>query len=96
MKRNVLFIMPAMLNGGAEKVLIDILKNFDYTKYNVSLLLECKEGPYINDIPDEVELIYLHKKNLWIERFYRYMIMLHCKWLVYQVLFIMELERTPF
>lgn len=86
MKRNVLFIMPAMLNGGAEKVLIDILKNFDYTKYNVSLLLECKEGPYINDIPDEVELIYLHKKNLWIERFYRYMIMLHCKWLVYQVL----------
>lgn len=62
MKRNVLFIMPAMLNGGAEKVLIDILKHFDYTKYNVSLLLECKEGPYINDIPDEVELIYLHKE----------------------------------
>lgn len=86
MKRNVLFIMPAMLNGGAEKVLIDILKHFDYTKYNVSLLLECKEGPYIHDIPDEVELIYLHKKNLWIERLYRYMIMLHCKWLVYQIL----------
>lgn len=78
--------MPAMLNGGAEKVLIDILKHFDYTQYNVSLLLECKEGPYINDIPDEVELIYLHKKNLWIERLYRYMIMLHCKWLVYQIL----------
>ena len=86
MKRNILFIMPAMLNGGAEKVLIDILKHFDNTKYNVSLLLECKEGPYINDIPDEVELIYLHKKNLWIERLYRYMIMLHCKWLVYQIL----------
>ena len=86
MKYNVLFIMPAMLNGGAEKVLIDILKHFDYTQYNVSLLLECKEGPYINDIPDEVELIYLHKKNLWIERLYRYMIMLHCKWLVYQIL----------
>lgn len=78
--------MPAMVNGGAEKVLIDILKHFDYIKYNVSLLLECKEGPYIHDIPDEVELIYLHKKNLWIERLYRYMIMLHCKWLVYQVL----------
>ena len=86
MKYNVLFIMPAMLNGGAEKVLIDILKHFDYDKYNVSLLLECKEGPYINDIPDEVELIYLHKKNLWIERLYRYMIMLHCKWFVYQIL----------
>lgn len=86
MKHKILFMMPAMLNGGAEKVLIDILKHFDYNKYNVSLLLECKEGPYINDIPDEVELIYLHKKNLWIERLYRYMIMLHCKWLVYQIL----------
>lgn len=78
--------MPAMLNGGAEKVLIDILKHFDYTKYNVSLLLECNDGPYIHDIPDKVELIYLHKKNLWIERLYRYMIMFHCKWLVYQIL----------
>lgn len=86
MKHKILFMMPAMLNGGAEKVLIDILKHFDYNKYNVSLLLECKEGPYINDIPDEVELIYLHKKNLWIERLYRYMILLHCKWLVYQIL----------
>ena len=78
--------MPAMLNGGAEKVLIDILKHFDYTKYNVSLLLECKEGPYIYDIPDKVELIYLHKKNLWVERLYRYMTMFHCKWLVYLIL----------
>lgn len=86
MKHKILFVMPAMLNGGAEKVLIDILKHFDYTKYNVSLLLECKDGPYISDIPDKVELIYLHKKNLWIERLYRYMIMFHCKWLVYQIL----------
>ncbi len=86
MKHKILFMMPAMLNGGAEKVLIDILKHFDYTKYNVSLLLECKDGPYISDIPDKVELIYLHKKNLWIERLYRYMIMFHCKWLVYQIL----------
>lgn len=86
MKHKILFMMPAMLNGGAEKVLIDILKHFDYAKYNVSLLLECKDGPYISDIPDKVELIYLHKKNLWIERLYRYMIMFHCKWLVYQIL----------
>lgn len=86
MRHKILFLMPAMLNGGAEKVLIDILKHFDYTKYNVFLLLECKEGPYISDIPDKVELIYLHEKNLWIERLYRYMVMLHCKWLVYQIL----------
>lgn len=78
--------MPAMLNGGAEKVLIDILKRFDYSSYEVSLLLETKEGPYIDDIPNQVELIYFHGKNLWIERAYRYLLMFHCKWLAYWML----------
>lgn len=86
MKQKILFIMPAMLNGGAEKVLIDILKNFDYSLFEVTLLLETKDGPYVEDIPEQVELIYLHKKNLWIERLYRYLIMFHCKWLAYLVL----------
>lgn len=86
MKQRILFIMPAMLNGGAEKVLIDILKHFDYSLFEVTLLLETKDGPYVEDIPEQVELIYLHKKNLWIERLYRYLIMFHCKWLAYFIL----------
>lgn len=78
--------MPAMLNGGAEKVLIDILKHFDYSSFEVTLLLETKDGPYVEDIPEQVKLMYLHKKNLWIERLYRYLIMFHCKWLAYLIL----------
>lgn len=78
--------MPAMLNGGAEKVLIDILKHFDYSLFEVTLLLETKDGPYVEDIPEQVKLMYLHKKNLWIERLYRYLIMFHCKWLAYLIL----------
>lgn len=75
-----------MLNGGAEKVLIDILKHFDYSLFEVTLLLETKDGPYVEDIPEQVKLMYLHKKNLWIERLYRYLIMFHCKWLAYLIL----------
>lgn len=75
--------MPAMLDGGAEKVLIDILKNFDYSKYDVSLLLETEDGPYIDDIPKQVRLMSIHKKNLWIERLYRYLSMFGCKGLAY-------------
>lgn len=75
--------MPAMLDGGAEKVLIDILKNFDYSKYDVSLLLETEDGPYIGDIPKQVRLMSIHKKNLWIERLYRYLSMFGCKGLAY-------------
>lgn len=75
--------MPAMLDGGAEKVLIDILKNFDYSKYDVTLLLETEDGPYIDDIPQQVRLISFHKKNIWIERLYRYFSMFGCKRLAY-------------
>lgn len=81
--KHILFLMPAMLNGGAEKVLIDILKNFDYSKYDVSLLLETEDGSYIDDIPQQVRLISFHKKNLWIERLYRYLSILGCKGLAY-------------
>ena len=81
--KHILFLMPAMLNGGAEKVLIDILKNFEYSKYYVTLLLETEDGPYIDDIPQQVKLISFHKKSLWIERLYRYLSMFGCKRLAY-------------
>ncbi|MFR8359721.1 MAG: hypothetical protein ACLVEJ_31455 [Parabacteroides sp.] len=40
--------------GGAEKLLIDILKRFDYEKYAVDLLVLFEEGIYFADIPEEV------------------------------------------
>lgn len=81
--KHILFLMPAMLNGGAEKVLIDILRNFEYSKYDVTLLLEAEDGPYIDDIPKQVRLISFHKKSLWVERLYRYLSMCGCKGLAY-------------
>ena len=44
MKKRILFILPDLPSGGAEKVLIDILRNFDYTAYDVTLLLEYRQG----------------------------------------------------
>ena len=38
-KRKVLFIMQELKGGGAEKVLTDILAQFDYNRYDVTLLL---------------------------------------------------------
>ena len=62
MKKKVLFMMPALPGGGAEKVLIDILKNFDYASYEVTLFLEYKEGVYLNDVPEEVR-IYVYETS---------------------------------
>lgn len=55
MKR-VLFIMPDLPGGGAEKVLIDILRHWDYERCAVTLLLEFATGVYVKDVPQQVEL----------------------------------------
>ena len=55
MKR-VLFIMPDLPGGGAEKVLIDILRHWDYERCAVTLLLEFANGVYVKDVPAQVNL----------------------------------------
>lgn len=57
MKKDILFIMYNLSGGGAEKVLIDILQNFDYDKYNVSLALIKNEGVYLSDVPKQVRIL---------------------------------------
>lgn len=70
--KSVLFIMPSLPGGGAEKVLIDILQRLDREKYRISLFLEYREGEYVKAIPDDIPVYSLFKKsNIWIERFHR-------------------------
>lgn len=61
--KNILFLMKSMQGGGAEKVLLNILKNMDYQKYNISLVLVFNEGIYLNDIPKNVKVSYILKKK---------------------------------
>ena len=70
--KSVLFIMPSLPGGGAEKVLIEIFRHIDYKQYNVSLFLEYKEGVYLQDVPDKVSILALHgPNNLWFQRLHR-------------------------
>ena len=56
-KKKVLFIMPSMFIGGAERSLLGILDSFDYSKYDVSLFLYRHEGEFLKYIPKQVKLI---------------------------------------
>ena len=38
-KKEILFIIENLRGGGAEKVLLDLLRRFDYSLYHVSLLI---------------------------------------------------------
>lgn len=54
--KKILFIMYNLAGGGAEKVLIDLLDNIDYTRYEVDLLLIRKEGVYIDSVNANVKI----------------------------------------
>ena len=54
MKKKVLFVNGHLNVGGVEKSLIDILKNFNFEKYEVDLILFEDLGDYYNELPNEV------------------------------------------
>jgi uncharacterized protein YlbG (UPF0298 family) len=43
--------------GGIERALIALLHNINYEEYDVTLLLERKEGVFLNEIPSKVKII---------------------------------------
>jgi glycosyltransferase involved in cell wall biosynthesis len=56
-KRKVAIIIPSLSGGGAEKVMVNIIRNLDKDKFDVRLILIKKEGPYLKLIPDNVTLV---------------------------------------
>lgn len=64
--KNIVFIMPNLGGGGAEKVIINILNNIDYKEFKVTLLLHCKDGIYIDQINKNVKLKYIYDPNKFI------------------------------
>lgn len=62
MKKKVCFYLNVLLVGGIEKVLLELLKNIDYDKYEVSLLIAYKLGEVEKlkeEIPKNIEIKYL-------------------------------------
>lgn len=67
-KIDILFIIPSLEGGGAERVLLNILLAFDYNKYNVDLYLGNNSGVYNQDIPAEINVNIVFPNPL-IEKF---------------------------
>lgn len=55
-KKKILIIHSSLGGGGAEKVLIDILRHFDYSVYDVTLFLLYKQGIYLDQVPADVHV----------------------------------------
>lgn len=58
MKKKILFVNGHLNVGGVEKSLTDVLKNFNYSLYEVDLVLFEDLGDYAVEVPKEVNIIY--------------------------------------
>lgn len=60
MRKKILFVIPALGVGGAEKSLLELLEKWDYEKYEVDLLLLKREGVLKNSVPSSVNIVSLN------------------------------------
>ncbi len=58
--KKYLFIYGPLGGGGAERVLLDILNNFDYSQFQVDLCVLFPGGVLFHEIPKEVHIIPLY------------------------------------
>ncbi|MDQ0784171.1 glycosyltransferase [Chryseobacterium sp. W4I1] len=63
-KKKILIRIGSLRHGGAEKVLINFLKNLPEDKYEVDLLINLYTGMYIKEVPSWVNLHYLLKGEM--------------------------------
>ncbi|RZJ29951.1 MAG: glycosyltransferase, partial [Flavobacterium sp.] len=55
--KKVLFVMNNLQCGGAEKALVSLLREMDFTKYEVDLYLFTHDGLFMDQIPAQVNLL---------------------------------------
>lgn len=57
MKKKLLFVIPSLNSGGAEKSLVSLLCCLDYSKYDVDLFLFRREGLFLPLVPKQVNIL---------------------------------------
>ena len=62
MKKKILFFIPDLRYGGAEKVLVNLLNNMDREKYDISLLVLFDEGVNKQYLREDIGYKYIFKK----------------------------------
>lgn len=64
MKKKILIRIGSLRHGGAEKVLVTLLKNLPSDKYDIDLLLNLYSGKYLAEVPDWINVLYLNKGEM--------------------------------
>jgi glycosyltransferase involved in cell wall biosynthesis len=63
MKR-ILFIIPSLKGGGAERILINLLSLLkENSRFQITLCCILKKGVYLDSLPDEIDVVFLFKSE---------------------------------
>jgi glycosyltransferase involved in cell wall biosynthesis len=62
-KKKIMFVIISLVGGGAEKVMIDIIRSIDPSRYEIELAVFEKKGVYLPMLPAHVRVCDLHKKS---------------------------------
>lgn len=71
MKQKLLFLAPSLAIGGAERVLVNLLKSLNYNIYEVTLCLYSNIGVYFSELPNNVNVVHIFS-NHFISRLLTY------------------------
>ncbi len=71
MKKNILFVIPSLSTGGAEKSLYGLLKYWDFEKYNVDVYTFAEKGEYAEKLDERVNVI--SENSLYRDMFFKSM-----------------------
>ena len=63
-RRRVLFLMPNLAGGGAERVIVLLLRNLDRSRFEPHLALVGAAGPFLKDVPADIPLHDLNAKRV--------------------------------
>lgn len=64
-KNKILFFIPSLEGGGAQKVMADIINGLDKDKFEFVLAVCNKQGPYVASLRHDLKIYDLEKKNKW-------------------------------
>lgn len=60
MNRHIAFFLPSLGGGGAEKAMLKLANIFAKNGFRVDLVLAHAKGPYLNQVPSEIQVVDLH------------------------------------
>ena len=78
MKKKIIFVTKALWIGGIETALVNLLKYFDYDKYDVTLLVLKAELDMLDQIPPKCRMMIADReKTVTFQKRYRYSKLFH-------------------